>query len=123
MTYDENSESDYFFFLHQNQNIFFSKFTKINILKDFASNKQKKNHSTHRTTTRLNGDFILDSIISFKLGHISIQKAFLFSPVFCVYDNTINKKQKFETFIPLSPRPFLLMELNTRIRFSVDSNL
>ena len=29
--YDKNSESDYFFFLHQNQNIFFSKIGNQNI--------------------------------------------------------------------------------------------
>ena len=29
--YDENSESDYFFFLHQNQNIFFSNIGNQNI--------------------------------------------------------------------------------------------
>jgi hypothetical protein len=29
--YDKNSESDYFFFLHQNQNIFFSNIGNQNI--------------------------------------------------------------------------------------------
>jgi hypothetical protein len=31
-SYDKNSESDYFFFLHQNQNIFFSNIGNQNIL-------------------------------------------------------------------------------------------
>ena len=31
MLYDKNSESDYFFFLHQNQNIFFSNIGNQNI--------------------------------------------------------------------------------------------
>ena len=31
MLYDKNSESDYFFFLHQNQNIFFSNIENQNI--------------------------------------------------------------------------------------------
>ena len=38
--YDKNSESDYFFFLHQNQNIFFSNIGNQNIF------LEKKNHNT-----------------------------------------------------------------------------
>jgi hypothetical protein len=38
--YDKNSESDYFFFLHQNQNIFFSNIGNQNIFLE-------KNHNPH----------------------------------------------------------------------------
>ena len=39
--YDKNSESDYFFFLHQNQNIFFSKIGNQNIFLEKKTKFQK----------------------------------------------------------------------------------
>jgi hypothetical protein len=46
--YDKNSESDYFFFLHQNQNIFFSNIGNQNIF------LEKK----HNPPFKLNGRFL-----------------------------------------------------------------
>ena len=41
--YDKNSESDYFFFLHQNQNIFFSNIGNQNIFLEKNHNPWKLN--------------------------------------------------------------------------------
>ena len=46
--YDKNSESDYFFFLHQNQNIFFSNIGNQNIFLE-------KNHNHPFPPFKLNG--------------------------------------------------------------------
>jgi hypothetical protein len=55
MLYDKNSESDYFFFLHQNQNIFFSNIGNQNICLEnnhnppFNLNRRQEQRITRET--------------------------------------------------------------------------
>ena len=51
--YDKNSESDYFSFLHQNQNIFFSNIGNQNIFLE-------KNHTPPPPLFKLNGRSLID---------------------------------------------------------------
>ena len=57
--YDKNSESDYFFFLHQNQNIFFSNIGNQNIFLE-------KNHNP-LPPFKLNGRSLILSKCSYQL--------------------------------------------------------
>ena len=50
--YDKNSESDYFFFLHKNQNIFFSNIGNQNIFSEKNHNPPFKLNGRSLTSTK-----------------------------------------------------------------------